>query len=200
MALAMLDIASGRAAAMDFFHQYESEANLLLQRYDKGGWPLTSGAGRLFDAVAALAGIRTHVTFEGQAAVALEAVIDTSESGSYGFEIGFTENMMIFDWRQMINEIVRDVKGGCSSGRISARFHRALIQLLADVATLVKKQYGCNTVVLSGGVFQNAFLLGNGTEKLRERGFTVYSNEKVPVNDGGISFGQAAAAARMITD
>jgi len=105
--------------------------------------------------------------------------------------------MMIFDWRQMIRDIVRDVGSGCSAGEISAKFHRAVVQLLADAALLAKKQYGGNIVALSGGVFQNAYILGNVIEKLPRHGFDVYSNEKVPANDGGISYGQAAAAAQL---
>ncbi len=198
MALAMLDIACGRDAALDFYPRYADEASLLLKRGDQDGWPLTSGAGRLFDAAAALAGIKTHVSFEGQAAVALEGVLDDSENGSYGLEIGVQSGMMIFDWRQMIRDIVDDVKAGCGKGVISAKFHRAMARLLVDSAVLMKKKTGCNTVALSGGVFQNAFLLGNGIENLQKRGFQVYSNEKVPANDGGISFGQAAAAAKRI--
>jgi hydrogenase maturation protein HypF len=199
MALAMLCISCGEAAALDYFDEYGDKPSLLLRAHEHGiNSPMTSGAGRLFDAVAALAGIRTHTTFEGQAAIDLEQAIDDSADGSYGFDIVWEANMMIFDWRQLILDIVRDVRRGCSRGKISAKFHRAMVQLLVDVSTLAKKQYGSSTVALSGGVFQNMYLLRHGLAKLEMCGFDVYSNEKVPANDGGISYGQAAAASRLI--
>ena len=199
MALAMVHLSCGETAARDFFQKYGEKVDLLLRAYERGiNSPLTSGAGRLFDAVAALAGVRSSATYEGQAAVDLEQVRDKAAKGSYGFDIAWDGNMMIFDWRRLVGDIVRDVGKGYGSGVISAMFHRALVQLLVDVATLAKKQYGSNRVVLSGGVFQNVYLLERGMAKLQKNGFTVYANEKVPANDGGISYGQAAAAARLI--
>jgi hydrogenase maturation protein HypF len=197
MALAMMRDSCGEQAALDYFSQYGDKAELLLRAAEhRINFPVTSGAGRLFDAAAFLAGVGGHVTFEGQAAIALEQAIDETAVGSYSFDIIREDNMMIFDWRQLIRDIVRDAGKGC--GIISAKFHRAVVQLLADVSSLAKKQYGGSTVVLSGGVFQNAYLLENGILKLEERGFTVITNEKVPLNDGGISYGQAAAASRLM--
>ena len=199
MALAMLCISCGETTALEYFGNYSDKASLLLHANKHGiNFPMTSGAGRLFDAVAALVGIRTHATFEGQAAIELEQAIDNSADGSYGFDIIQESDMMIFDWRQLICDIVYDAKRGLSRGKISAKFHRAMVQLLVDVSTLARKQYRGSTVVLSGGVFQNAYLLSNGLAKLEMCGFDVYSNEKVPANDGGISYGQAAAASRLI--
>lgn len=174
------------------------KAGVLLRACERGiNSPVTSSAGRLFDAVAALAGIRTHASYEGQAAIELEQAIDNSADGSYGFDIEWESNIMVFDWRQLISDIVKDVRKGLSSGKISAKFHRAMVHLLVDAAILVKKQYECNTVVLSGGVFQNVYLLSHGLGELEKRGFNVYSNEKIPANDGGISYGQAAVASRL---
>ncbi|MHB1154104.1 MAG: carbamoyltransferase HypF [Eubacteriales bacterium] len=199
MALALISISCGEAAALDHFKQYSDKAFLLLRASEKHiNSPLTSGAGRLFDAVAALAGVRTHATYEGQAAIELEHIIDDSGYGSYGFDIIQESDMMIFDWRQLIRDIINDSAIGISSGIISAKFHRAVIQLIADVSSSAKKQYGSNTIVLSGGVFQNEYLLRYGTQKLEMKGFNVYTNDKIPSNDGGISYGQAAAASRLI--
>ncbi len=199
MALAMLHISCGEDAALDYFKNCGDEASLLLRAGERGiNAPATSGAGRLFDAVAALAGVRTHTTYEGQAAVDLEQVLDDSTGGSYSFEILRQGGMMIFDWRQLIRDVVRDVKRGVSGGAVSAKFHRAVVQLLTDVAALAKREQGGDRVVLSGGVFQNAYLLEQGISRLQRKGFTVYANEKVPANDGGISYGQAAAAARLM--
>lgn len=199
MALAMLSISCGKAAAMDHFQEYGDQAGLLLQAGERRiNAPLTSGAGRLFDAVAALTGVRTETTYEGQAAIELEQVIDDGAGGSYGFEIIREEGRFIFDWRQLIRDLVRDLGKGCSRGAMAARFHRAVVQLLVDLSLLARKEYACSRVVLSGGVFQNAYLLDHGFAGLQRKGFTVYANEKVPANDGGISYGQAAAVSRLI--
>lgn len=198
MALAMLHISCGEAAALDYFKEYGDKAGLLLQANEQGmNWPVTSGAGRLFDAVAALAGIRSRTTYEGQAAIDLEQALDDAAEGSYGFDILQEENIMVFDWRRLIRDIVRDRKRGCSGGVIAARFHRAVVRLLADAAALAGQRYGCSKVALSGGVFQNAYLLGRGIERLQQDGFEVYANERVPANDGGISYGQAAAVSHL---
>jgi hydrogenase maturation protein HypF len=201
MALAMLAMACGEAEALDSFERFGfgNQANLLLRAGERGlNSPLTSGAGRLFDAVAALAGIRTHASYEGQAAIELEQALDEAAEGCYGFDIRLEGNIMIFDWRQLIRDVVHDLRKGCRSGQIAAKFHRAVVQLLIDVAVLARKRYGSRRVVLSGGVFQNAYLLSRGIARLEKGGFAVYANEKVPMNDGGISYGQAAVAARLI--
>lgn len=199
MALSMLLISCGESAALDYFEQYGDRAALLLQACKQGlNSPATSGVGRLFDAVAALAGVRTVATYEGQAAMELEQVLDRSAGGSYGFDLSREGDMVVFDWRQLIRDVVRDARAGCSSGTISARFHRALVQLLVKLASLAEKRYDSGRVVLSGGVFQNAYLLGRGIAALRESGFSVHANARVPTNDGGISYGQAAAASRLL--
>ena len=196
MALAMVYVACGKDTALEYFEGYGDKAELLLRAYERNiNSPPASGAGRLFDAAAVLAGTRTHITYEGQAAIEFEQALDDSADGSYGIDITWESGMMIFDWRQLIRDIVRDARSGCGAGVISARFHRAMVQLLADAVSLARRQYGGNIVALSGGVFQNAYILGNAVSKLEKNGFIVYSNEKVPANDGGISYGQAAAAA-----
>lgn len=201
MALAVLKISCGEDAARDHFREYGDQVGLLLRASERGiNSPMTSGAGRLFDAVAALIGIRSHTTYEGQAAIELEQAIDEAAEGSYGFDIVREKGMLIFDWRQLIRDIVRDLRRGCRSGKIAARYHRAVVRLLADISVLAKKEYACRRVVLSGGVFQNAYLLHHGVAGLQREGFAVYTNEQVPANDGGISFGQAAAVSQLIRD
>lgn len=198
MALAMMCDACGESDALDYFEAFGDKAMLLLHMKKQGiNSPVTSSAGRLFDAVAAIAGLRTHTTYEGQAAVDLEQAIDSSADGSYGFDILSEGNTMVFDWRQLIRDIMRDAKKGSGVGTISARFHRAVVQLMVDVASLAKKRYDNNRIVLSGGVFQNVYLLGNGISRLERCGFEIFSNETVPANDGGISYGQAAAASQL---
>ncbi|MBP7176152.1 MAG: carbamoyltransferase HypF [Thermoclostridium sp.] len=198
MALAMMCDACGESDALDCFEAYGENAALLLRMKKQGiQSPVTSSVGRLFDAVAALTGLRTHTSYEGQAAADLEQAIDSSADGSYGFDVLSEGNCLTFDWRQLIRDIVRDAKKGLAAGIISVRFHRAMIQLMTDVASLAKKRYGSNRIALSGGVFQNVYLLENGVSRLERCGFQVFSNEMVPANDGGIAYGQAAAASRL---
>lgn len=101
---------------------------------------------------------------------------------------------LTFDWRPVIREVLSDVKNGVPAGTVSVRFHRAVINLVASAAVAIKNETGCAKVALSGGVFQNEYLLENCVTALQNKYFTVYTNELIPVNDGGISFGQAAAA------
>ncbi len=195
MALSVLNVSRGKDAALAFFENYGSRAEVLLRACERGvNSPLTSGAGRLFDAVAAIAGLGEHTTYEGQAAVALEQAIDETASGSYGFDIAEDSDTMIFDWRQLICDAARDADAGTGAGVISARFHRAVVGLIKDAASRAARHYGVKAAVLSGGVFQNSYLLKNGLSVLESLGFHAFSNEKVPSNDGGIAFGQAAIA------
>lgn len=203
MAMAMIDEACGEDRALEFFERYVAKKcrvvpcnpQVLLRACHQGiNSPMTSSIGRLFDAVSAIAGIRLAGSYEGQAAVDLEQAIDPQASGCYGFELIHESGMMLFDWRQLIRDVVRDAWSHVSGGVISARFHRAMVRLLAEAASAAEKQYGCRRVVLSGGVFQNWHLLCDGAAQLEASGFEVLLNEKVPANDGGISYGQAAAA------
>lgn len=153
--------------------------------------PQSSGMGRLFDAVAAIAGLHPYAGFEGQAAIALEQAYDESAAGSYGFDVSTGAGGLIeWDWRGLVKSAVEDIPLG--PGVISARFHRALAALISSAATQGEP------VALSGGVFQNVRLLGLCTRALEAKGFKVYSNALVPANDGGISFGQAASAAAIL--
>lgn len=199
MALSMISSACGDACALEYFEKYGDKATLLLQAGSRGlHSPLTSGMGRLFDAVAAITGLRHVSSFEGQAAIELENAMDSSEKGAYGFDIIWEDNEMIFDWRQLICEIVLDVKRGRTIGVIAMKFHRALVSLICASSINIRKQYDVNTAVLSGGVFQNAFLLREGLHQLEKRGFKAFSNKMIPANDGGISYGQAAVVSQLI--
>jgi hydrogenase maturation protein HypF len=143
--------------------------------------PVTTSMGRLFDAVAALCGIRTHVTYEGQAAIELEALADPGEHGAYDT-----------DARQLILDVLADRERGVPVPVISARFHRAIAAWTAAALA----DTGCELTVLSGGVFQNRLLLRLTAAELRARGARVLTPERLPANDGGISYGQAAVAAQ----
>ncbi len=194
-ALSVISASMGDEQAASFFGGKEMEAHLLLEARKKGiNAPLTSSMGRLFDAVAAIAGISSAVSYEGQAAIALEQALDLNETGSYNFDILEADDMLIFDWRGLIEQAVNDAQKGVNAGVISARFHRAVVNMMLNAAEINRDITGCKTVALSGGCFQNEFLLTEGIQKLENAGFAVYSNALIPAGDGGISFGQAALA------
>ena len=146
---------------------------------------LTSSAGRLFDAVAALIGVCQKIKYEGQAAMMLEYVADPAEMGTYPFEIQEAKPFRI-DWSAVIHGIIEDLRSQVSASRISMKFHRGLSRLILSLA----QKSGIEKVILSGGCFQNAILLENTIHLLRDQGFRPYWHQRVPPNDGGISLGQ----------
>ena len=153
----------------------------------------TSSCGRLFDAVASLLGVAQEVTFEGQAAIALEAMADDGVEDSYDFEIAEGEPM-ILDFRPVIAAIVKDLSRGRRPGVISAAFHNSLSAAIGEMCGRIGAADGLNRVCLSGGSFQNLYLLGRTVVELRRRGFGVFLHAQVPANDGGLSLGQAMIA------
>jgi hydrogenase maturation protein HypF len=160
--------------------------------------PMTSGIGRLFDAVAALMGIRQEVRYEGQAAVELEmyatAYHGVPPARRYPFEI----NKGTLDVTPLIRSIVRDIQDGVPLAQMAYCFHASVATMLATVCNKVREQTGIGIVALSGGVFQNRLLLEQTIAPLKGLGFQVYINRRVPPNDGGISLGQAAIGAAQI--
>jgi hydrogenase maturation protein HypF len=154
--------------------------------------PTTTSMGRLFDAVAALCGLRTHATYEGQAAIELEAVADPAERGAYELPVEADGRI---DARPMIRAVVADQRGGTSPAVISARFHHAVAAATATACRTAAERAGVQRVVLAGGVFQNRLLLADTAARLRELGLRVLVPERLPPNDGAISYGQAAIAA-----
>lgn len=170
------------------------EVHLVRQALDKGiNCPVTSSCGRLFDAVSALCGVRRSITFEGQAAIELEMILDESEGGAYPATVS-RGRPMIIEAAPVVAAIVRDLKRGTGPGRVSARFHNWLIHSLHNAAVRLRDEEGLQTVALSGGCFQNAYLMKNLKTILSESGFNVIVNRLVPANDGGISFGQVVVA------
>ena len=158
--------------------------------------PETSSAGRLFDAVSGLLGLRGVVNYEGQAAVELEAIADREHAGRYEFEV--TDNGCIIKAETVIRRAVEDVLDGVPPRIVSAKFHLGVAHLVADTARRVGAERGLDRVVLSGGVFQNVFLLARACRLLKSAGLRVYTHSRVPPNDGGISLGQAAVANALI--
>ena len=164
--------------------------------------PLTSSVGRLFDAVAALAGIRDRVRFEGQAAVELEwlaAESDPDHPYPFNLEESKEENSsdstLVVDTRPLIREVARDANGDASSALISRRFQSTMVEMIATVCARLRQATGLSVVVLSGGVFMNVLLTNEARARLVGDGFRVYRHQLVPPNDGGLSLGQLAIAA-----
>jgi hydrogenase maturation protein HypF len=157
--------------------------------------PLTSSAGRLFDAVASLAGVRQVVSFEAQAALELEWLAAASpEYGAYPFDIEAGAPMAI-DTRPLVRAVARDVRAGLATPVIGRRFHRTLVDVLAEVCRRIQAVDGLDQVVLTGGVFFNALLADGAAARLAREGFRVYCHRLVPPGDGGLSLGQLAVAA-----
>jgi hydrogenase maturation protein HypF len=152
---------------------------------------MTSSCGRLFDAVAALIGLRTEVNFEGQAAIELEAIVDASCEERYQFEIDGED----LDFRPMMERIVKET---APPSVVAARFHNTLAGAIHQMCLRMRRESGLNRVCLSGGTFQNMRLLGLTARALRASGFEIFLHRTVPPNDGGIALGQAMIAAERL--
>jgi hydrogenase maturation protein HypF len=188
-----------------------AERRLLVQMLQKGlNAPITTSAGRLFDGIAGLIGLHQQVTFEGQAAMALEFAVDKEETAAYPLPLlQATETdgrqpaagspllaaPWVLDWSPMVEDILADLQRGLSSGIIAARFHNALVNAIVDVA----RHAGQERVALTGGCFQNRRLAEHAAQRLRAAGFQVLLHRHVPPNDGGISLGQIAVAAARLS-
>jgi hydrogenase maturation protein HypF len=166
---------------------YEERQALRIQLEHGLNSPSTSSIGRLFDAAAALAGVRQIVNYEAQAAIEFEAVVDPQETGAYQFDI----RKRVVNVREAIQSLIADVASGVSISKISARFHNGLAEISSKVCVEIRRQTKINEVALSGGVWQNMALLDRTMENLQKDGFVVYIHHQVPTNDGGLSLGQA---------
>jgi hydrogenase maturation protein HypF len=174
---------------------------VVAQMIEKGvNSPLTSSLGRLFDAVAAIVGLRHRVAFEGQAAMELEAIADDTEPGTYafGWRDAAGDDPLVIPCAPIIDAVLADLRHGHSPAVISARFHNTLVALFTALCRDLRHRTGIHTVALSGGVFQNDRLLTGLIAGLEGQRFEVLSHRQVPTNDGGLALGQAVvAAARM---
>jgi hydrogenase maturation protein HypF len=156
--------------------------------------PYTSSMGRLFDAAAALVGVRQRVNYEAQAAIEFEALADPAEKSTYPINI----DNQILDPCPLFQEMVKDIKEKAPISTISAKFHNGIADMAYQVCIGIRKQTGVEEVALSGGVWQNMVLLKKTIRLLVSGGFTVYIHKDVPTNDGGISLGQAVIAFHAI--
>jgi len=157
--------------------------------------PLTSSAGRLFDAVSAILGVRDEITYEGQAAVELEQLADPAETGGYAAAIDAgIGSAFVAAGADLVRAVSEDLVAGVAAPVIAARFHNGVAGLIVDGCLLLRERHGLRTVALSGGVFQNLLLLDGVAARLEAAGFEVLLHSRVPCNDGGISLGQAVVA------
>ena len=160
---------------------------------------MTSSCGRLFDAVAALAGICQRSSYEGEAAMLLEAAADAQPTlESAAMPVDCEQEPWTIDTRPLIREVARWCAQGRAAGAISAAFHESMALTIAEVCGKLRDATGIGRVCLSGGTFQNCTLLGRVVELLGAGGMEVFLHSKVPPNDGGISLGQAAMAAEYL--
>jgi hydrogenase maturation protein HypF len=194
MAAAYLDSAGFDVSGLEVARRNAARWDAIVSMAGRGvNSPLTSSAGRLFDAAAAVLGVRDEISYEGQAAIELEQLADVGENGAYraSIESGSTFRANGTD---LIGAAVDDLVTGVSREIIAARFHNGLAALIVDGCVRLREQHGLSTVALSGGVFQNLLLLGGTVARLETNGFMVLTHSRVPCNDGGISLGQAAIA------
>jgi hydrogenase maturation protein HypF len=194
MACAWLTAAGGPGPALprQLTGSVSERAWAQVARLAEGGLasPVTSSVGRLFDAVAALCGLRTVVTYEGQAAIELEAACAPGEHGAY--------DAPGLDLRPVISAVATDLQRGVAVGPVAARFHATVAEVTARACAGAASARGVELVVLAGGVFQNRRLLEATMRRLGELGLRVLVPERLPPNDGGIAYGQAAIAAATL--
>jgi hydrogenase maturation protein HypF len=155
--------------------------------------PASSSAGRLFDAVAAITGLRQEMRYEGQAAMELEFAAEAAGTDeAYPFVLRDGQSPWVIDWEPMVRAMLDDVAGNQPVGRLAARFHNALTEMIVAVA----RRAGREQVVLSGGCFQNRYLTERAVRRLEQENFRAYWHQRVPPNDGGIALGQAVAVSK----
>jgi hydrogenase maturation protein HypF len=184
---------------MPLFRTREHECALWLETARKGlNSPMTSSAGRLFDAVAAAAGFVRPVTFEGQAAMWLEGICDEAETASYEVPIRDTIPVQV-DSRHLAFQVAHDVLSGTPPYLIAAKFHNSMAAAILETVIRVSEKTGIRHVGLTGGCFQNKILAEKTARLLSEQEFTVLLHGAVPPNDGGLAIGQCAAAREMAT-
>ena len=170
----------------------ERRGRILRQQLERGlNTPRTSSLGRLFDAVASLAGVRHEVNYEAQAAMEWEALAGSTASEGYRLEIDGDR----IEPAPLVRALLEDIRRGAPIESMAARFHQGLVDAILRLCLSLRKDHSLNEVVLSGGVWQNMRLLHGTVEALLEQGFQVYWHTEVPANDGGLSLGQALVAA-----
>ncbi|WP_138204716.1 Sua5/YciO/YrdC/YwlC family protein [Haloimpatiens lingqiaonensis] len=166
----------------------------------------TSSVGRLFDAVSSILGLREIISYDAQGAIELEDILDERIKESYPYVIEDVldkkqdDSMYIVDYSPMLMDLLKDMQRNIKSSEISAKFHNTIINITVEMANRLREQFKINIVVLSGGVFENRYILKNTYRGLKDQGFQVFFNEKIPTNDSGISLGQVAIAEEIVNN
>jgi hydrogenase maturation protein HypF len=202
MAAAYLDAGGLDVSGLAVAQRNEARWDAIVSMARRGvNAPLTSSAGRLFDAVAAVLGVRDDISYEGQAAIELEQLADAGKTGAYRASVQAGAPFGV-SGADLMGAALSDLAAGVPREVVAARFHNGVAALIADGCLLSRERHGLSTVALSGGVFQNLLLLRGTVTRLEAHGFTVLTHSRVPCNDGGISLGQAviAAAQPIATD
>lgn len=178
---------------IDLVKKYENKAHLLVQAIDKNiNSPLSSSAGRLFDAVSAILGLCSESEFHAQAPMLLEACIDKCEKGTYSYTV--IDNSINFD--ETFIDIIGDLDRQITLPIISAKFHNTIIDICVRIIGILSEETGIVTAAISGGTFQNRYILENLENKFKNSHIKLISQSKVPSNDGGIALGQLAIAGK----
>ncbi len=178
-------------------HSSDEERRIIRQQLETGLNSIeTTSMGRLFDAVASIAGVCQVISYEGQAAIEFEALGTPDADGQYRFDLINTDDVLVIDPTAVVAAVAGDVVAGVPAPVISTRFHRALAAVIVAAAEDMRQRYDIGTAALSGGVFQNVTLLGMAKRGLEEAGFRVLTHRLVPPNDGGLALGQIALAGR----
>ncbi len=180
----------------------DEEHHTILRQIETGlNTPMTSSMGRLFDAVAAVTGIRTVIDYDGHAAIELEMQAHMSpameSSSQYRFEIERRDDTHVIRVAPVLDTVLRDISRGAPAPQIATAFHAAVSQMTADVCSLIATDTGISTIALSGGVFQNRILVESISTRLRAAGFRVLHHVMLPPNDACVSLGQAVAASQL---
>jgi len=172
----------------------------LIRRMTEAGvnCPLTSSCGRLFDAVSALLGVRGVANYEGQAAIELEMLAAEGVDEAYDWDRS-SAHPMVIDPAPLLRGVVSDMMRGVDTRVISAKFHNTIAAVIAAVSEAARQRAEVNKVALSGGVFQNVYLLERTLGELERRGFETLTHHQAPANDGGIALGQAVIASARVT-
>ncbi len=185
---------------IDFINQLDTDKVMIIKHMTEKNINLswTSSMGRLFDIVSALTGVRREIYYEGQAAIELEMIADPDESGVYNYNLKDSEGRKEIMIADLIKDIIADIKSGTDRKTISAKFHNTVAGMVLDMSIFIRESKGINSVALSGGVFQNMFLLDRVHRLLTDNGFNFYTHHRVPTNDGGIALGQAVIADALV--
>jgi hydrogenase maturation protein HypF len=194
MALAHAHDAGVVDEAMALMHAHADDADVVLRQVRSSAGTTTTSAGRLFDAIAALAGLVDASTYEGHPAMLLEQAAQGSATREYWFDVGMEDGAVVIDTRAIVRGVVKDLTRGRPAGEVAGRFHRTLTAATFEVCRAIRGASALGRVCLSGGVFANDLLTSDLVARLETAGFDVYLPVEAPVGDGGIALGQVLVA------